>query len=185
MKPLYILAFLSFIFYQADAQRTGILKGQIIDKVSTKPIALSTVTIFDAKDTSIITYRLTNDRGEFIVPDLPFGKTLRVILTHIGFKNIRKDFSLTAEKPDLSFGIISMVRDTAQLPEILVKSETPPVIVRNDTIEFNASSFKTLPNALVEDLLKKLPGVIVDREGDITYNGKKVTKIFVDGREFF
>ena len=185
MKPLYILAFLSFIFYQADAQRTGILKGQIIDKVSTKPIALSTVTIFDAKDTSIITYRLTNDRGEFIVPDLPFGKTLRVILTHIGFKNIRKDFSLTAEKPDLSFGIISMVRDTALLPEILVKSETPPVIVRNDTIEFNASSFKTLPNALVEDLLKKLPGVIVDREGDITYNGKKVTKIFVDGREFF
>src|SRR4029077_2096895 len=61
----------------------------------------------------------------------------------------------------------------------------PPVIIKKDTIEFNASAFKTLPNALVEDLLKKLPGVFVDGDGNISVNGKTVNRILVDGKTFF
>ncbi len=67
----------------------------------------------------------------------------------------------------------------------MVMAERPPVTVKNDTIEFNASAFKTLPNALVEDLLKKLPGVQVDKEGNIMANGKPVNRILVDGKTFF
>ncbi|HYK55042.1 MAG TPA: hypothetical protein VEV15_01080, partial [Flavisolibacter sp.] len=68
---------------------------------------------------------------------------------------------------------------------VVITAERPPVIVRKDTIEFNAESFKTLPTAMVEDLLKKLPGVSVGQDGEIQVNGKAVSKILVDGKEFF
>jgi hypothetical protein len=78
-----------------------------------------------------------------------------------------------------------MQMTSKSLDEVIVTAERPPITVKNDTIEFNANSFKTLPNALVEDLLKKLPGVRVDADGNITMNGKPVNKILVDGKSFF
>ncbi|HVK96408.1 MAG TPA: outer membrane beta-barrel protein, partial [Flavisolibacter sp.] len=80
---------------------------------------------------------------------------------------------------------IHMLPSSKSLDEVMIIAERPPVSVRKDTIEFNASSFKTLPTALVEDMLKKLPGVQVDVDGNITVNGKRVNRILVDGKEFF
>jgi len=71
------------------------------------------------------------------------------------------------------------------MDDVLILAERPPVIIKKDTIEFNASAFKTLPTALVEDLLKKLPGVDVSKDGSITVNGKSVNKVLVEGKEFF
>jgi hypothetical protein len=71
------------------------------------------------------------------------------------------------------------------LKAVTVTALRPPVSVKPDTLEFNVTAFKTLPNAMVEDLLKQLPGVEVDKDGNITINGKKVSKIMVEGREFF
>src|SRR6185436_13026461 len=75
--------------------------------------------------------------------------------------------------------------DSKTLDEVLVIAERPPVVIKKDTIEFNASAFKTLPTALVEDLLKKLPGVEVDQDGNIRVNGRVVNRILVDGKDFF
>jgi hypothetical protein len=71
------------------------------------------------------------------------------------------------------------------LESVLVSAEMPPVVIRKDTIEFNVAAFKTFPDALVEDLLKKLPGVEVDHNGNITFQGRRVTQIKVDGTDFF
>jgi len=71
------------------------------------------------------------------------------------------------------------------LMEVIVKATIPPVIVRSDTIGFNAAAFPTRPFASVEDLLKKLPGIVVDKDGNVTLQGKKVDKILIDGKEFF
>ena len=71
------------------------------------------------------------------------------------------------------------------LTEVTIKGEAVPLVIRKDTIDFNAEAFKVRPNALVQDLLKKLPGMQVDRDGSMTFNGKAISKIKVDGRDFF
>lgn len=163
----------------------GTIKGKLIDSIAKQPMSLATITVFRAKDTSIVTYRLSDPQGNFKVPGLPFNIPLRTVITSSGYKVIRRSFTLTAENAQLDFGIISGYTDTTSLEEFLVIAERPPVTIRKDTIEFNAAAFKTLPSALVEDLLKKFPGVEVAADGSIKVNGRAVNRILVDGRDFF
>ncbi len=163
----------------------GILKGKIIDSTSKNPLGLATVTVFKAADTTIITYRLSTPEGEFKVPGLPLDFNCRVVISFSGYGIFRKEFIIPATQTTMDIGTVFMTTDAKSLDEVLVIAERPPVVIKKDTIEFNASAFKTLPNALVEDLLKKLPGVMVDREGNIMVNGKPVNRILVDGKTFF
>ncbi|WP_176112861.1 outer membrane beta-barrel protein [Sediminibacterium ginsengisoli] len=167
------------------AQNSGQISGKIVDSVSGKPLSLATVSVFTAADTTLVTYRLSNDGGDFKVTGLPLSKQLRVIVSYSGYAVYRQEFSLTAEKSELNTGTVALVTNANTLDEVLVIAERPPVVVKRDTIEFNASAFKTLPSALVEDLLKKLPGVQLDADVNITVNGKKVNRIMVDGKDFF
>ena len=180
---------LIFLFALLFAAKIGFAQnGTIVGKVFSsdkKPLALTTVTVFNANDTSIITYRMTNDNGEFKIPNLPLNKPLRLLATYSGFDAFRKEFSFTGDSLLVHFDSIMMLPTSKNLDEVIVVAERPPVMMKNDTIEFNANAFKTLPNALVEDLLKKLPGVRVDANGNITVNGKPVNKILVDGKAFF
>lgn len=169
--------------YNTHAQ--GTLRGKLIDSTSKSPIGLATITVFRAADTSIITYRLSSPDGEFKVPGLPLNINCRAVVSVSGYSGYRKEFMLTANEPLLDIGNISLNTSAKSLDEVVILSERPPVVIRKDTVEFNASAFKTLPNALVEDLLKKLPGVQVDKEGNIVVNGKPVNKITVDGKSFF
>jgi len=165
------------------AQAQGGITGTLLDAQTKKGLYLATVTVYKAADTSIITYRLSAADGAFKIPGLPLHTPLRVIATFTGYKVLRKDFTLT--EGSLNLDTLWMSADSTSLDEVLVVAERPPMTVRKDTIEFNAAAFKTLPNALVEDLLKKLPGVQVDRDGNITVNGKPVNRITVDGKAFF
>jgi hypothetical protein len=179
---LFLLIGCFFSFY---ALSQGTLKGKIVDSTSKNPLGYATVTVFKAADTAIITYRLSTPDGEFKVPGLPFDMNCRVLISFSGYAVYRKEFTLTREQSMLDIGSISMTPEAKSLDEVMVIAERPPVVIKKDTIEFNASAFKTLPNALVEDLLKKLPGVQVDRDGNITVNGKPVNRILVDGKVFF
>lgn len=163
----------------------GTLKGRILDSVNKQPLALATVTVFKAVDTTIITYRLSDPEGNFKVPGIPLDLNCRVVISFSGYAIFRKEFTITAGQETFETGEIHMAPDAKSLDEVLVIAERPPVLVKKDTIEFNASAFKTLPNALVEDLLKKLPGVQVDKDGNIAVNGKPVNRILVDGKVFF
>ncbi len=146
---------------------------------------LATVSIYTSSDTSLITYRLSDKDGIFKIPGLPFNTPLRAIITYSGYEVLRKEFSLSPADNHLNLDTLWMTPNATSLDEVLVVAERPPMTVRKDTIEFNATAFKTLPNALVEDLLKKLPGVQVDRDGNIMVNGKRVNRIMVDGKSFF
>jgi hypothetical protein len=150
-----------------------------------KALSLATVTVFRAKDTAIITYRLSDQNGDFKVPSLPLNVACRVLISFSGYRLYRKEFELTKENPVLDFGTIALANDPKFLDEVFVQAERPPVSIRKDTIEFNASAFKTLPSALVEDLLKKLPGIDIDPAGNIMVKGKQVNRLLVDGKEFF
>ena len=163
----------------------GTITGKLVDSVSGKPLGLATVTVFKAADTILVTYRMSSSDGAFKVPGLPAGINLRVIVSYSGYRVFRKEFTIQPDQLLVDFGKVALKTSSVALDEVLVIAERPPVSMRKDTIEFNAAAFKTLPNALVEDLLKKLPGVQVDADGNIMVNGKAVNRILVDGKTFF
>lgn len=188
MRKIYCLGTLCLVLFTSllHAQdNKGAIKGKLVDSSGKQELPLATITVFKAADTSIITYRLSDPQGEFRVPGLPLNVECRVMITFSGYSVLRKEFTLTADQPQLDMGNVRMMPDAKSLDEVLVTAERPPVSVKRDTIEFNATAFSTLPTALVEDLLKKLPGVQVDADGNITVNGKRVNRILVDGRDFF
>jgi len=179
-----LLALLFAFAFTLTAAAQGSIRGKLIDSATKAPLSLATVTVFKAADTSLITYRLSNPEGDFRVTGLPLNLECRVVISFSGYEAFRKEFTLTSEEA-LNLDTIGMIPTAVSLEEVLVIAERPPVSVRADTVEFNASSFKTLPTALVEDLLKKLPGVQVDRDGNIMANGRRVNRIMVDGKAFF
>lgn len=163
----------------------GTLSGKLTDSSGRNPVAFATITVFKAADTSIITYRLSDPDGNFRIPTLPVQMPLRAVITASGLEVLRREFQFEADSLQQNWGVLKMQPDLKELEEVLVIAERPPVIYRNDTIEFNANAFKTLPSALVEDLLKKFPGVDVDESGNITVNGRRANRLTVDGKEFF
>lgn len=180
-----ILLMMGLLLSYMSFSQVGVINGRVIDSTSRKTLPLATVTVFKAIDTVLVTYRLSNQDGAFKVPGLPLNVPLRVMVTFSGYTAYRKDFILTAANSTIHFDSVIISSTASQLDEVIVFAERPPVIIKNDTIEFNAGAFKTLPNALVEDLLKKLPGVQVDADGNINVNGKAVNRILVDGKTFF
>ncbi len=183
MKNIFITLAGLCLYVSSFAQ--GTLKGKLIDSTAKTPLGLATVTVFKAADTVIITYRLSNPQGEFKIPGIPFDINCRMVVSFNGYGGYRKEFTLKATEPLIDLGTISMTASSKTMDEVVIYAERPPVVMKKDTIEFNASAFKTLPNALVEDLLKKLPGVQVDKDGNIMVNGKPVNRILVDGKTFF
>jgi len=182
MKKLLLLLLPLCCLLKAEAQ--GTIRGRLMDADTKTPLGLATVTIFRAEDTALITYRLTDPEGAFKVPGIPIGVNCRAVISYSGYDAFRREFILKDEQP-LELDSIFLNPVSKTLDEVLVVAERPPVTVRKDTIEFNAASFKTLPTSLVEDLLKKLPGVQVDRDGNIMANGRRVNRILVDGKSFF
>ncbi len=174
-----------FISFATIAQnQKAEIKGRVLEPTTKKPLPYATVAIYMAKDTTLITFRVSDDKGVFRAPGIPTQVPVRVVISMTGFGVFRKELTLTAGQPN-DLGDIIMAESSTLLKEVLVQAEIPPIVVRKDTLEFNAASFKTLPTALVEDLLKKLPGVSVDADGNIAVNGRAVNKILVDGKEFF
>ncbi len=185
-KAVLTVLFISVIYLCSSAQNnSGSVKGSLKDSSGKQILSLATVTVFLAKDTTIITYRLSDASGNFKIPGIPLNINCRVLVSFSGYKTFRKDFILSKESPQLDMGTILLNHDSKDLEEVIVFAERPPVSVRKDTIEFNASAFKTLPSALLEDLLKKLPGLDIDADGNIMVKGKRVNKLLVDGKEFF
>lgn len=166
----------------AQAQQKTTLKGIVADSSSKELLEMATVTVQDNRDSSLITYTLTNKKGEFQLSGIPADKHIRLLISYTGYRTFIKTMGTDRQADQ---GTIHLAPSATELNTVVIEGDRPPVSIRKDTIEFNAASFKTRPNAVVEDLLKKLPGLDIDDEGKITVNGKKVSRILVDGREFF
>ena len=184
MKSIYLLALFLLFKGAAIAQQDGTIRGILIDTASKQPVSDATITVLNAKDSSLVTFSRSLQNGRFLVAGLNRGN-YRLLITHIGYHNISKNFFITDLAKDLNLDTIVFNNKSILLKEVVVSSEVAPVTIKNDTVEFNAGSFKTKPNAVVEDLLKKLPGIQVDKNGTIKANGEEVKKVLVDGKEFF
>src|SRR5688572_24471006 len=179
----FIAVLVAFIGVCAVASAQSSIKGKLIDTAAAKPIADASVTLLQARDSSLVTYSLSNVEGLFELKNIEPGQ-YRLVISHQAFSEIKKELTITASQRQIDLGEIMPSKDVKTLGEVIVSSEAP-IIVKNDTVQFNASGFKTKPNATAEDLLKKLPGVEVDREGNVKAQGEQIQKIYVDGKEFF
>ncbi|QIE59272.1 outer membrane beta-barrel protein [Rasiella rasia] len=158
------------------------ISGTLMANDAGQPLESATVYVERVKDSTLVTYTITNQNGYFSIEDKAADKNLKIYITYVGYKTFEKEFVATSEEIEL--GTIVMKIDANTLDEVVLKSRAP-ITIKKDTLEFNVSSFKTKKDASVEDLLKKLPGVEVDDEGQITVNGKAVNKILVNGKPFF
>ncbi len=182
MKRL-VLFFTIIASLSLQAQQ-GSVKGKLKDTLANQPVYGATITLMTAKDSSLISFTMTNQQGEFKLTGLP-KDSFRLLITHVNYHNHTRKFSLTDENNARDMGEIPLGDKFKILSEIVIEGEAPPVTLRADTIEYNAGSFKVLPNSNVEDMLKKLPGVKVEKDGTVKAQGQKVNKVFVDGKEFF
>ncbi len=185
MKKISTLSILFLVFiFSAKAQRfDGSIKGKLIDTAAKQPVADATVSVLNAKDSSLANFTLSTKQGAFEVKGLGEGE-YKLIVSSKGYTELKRTFSISATEKTIDLGSVAVQKDYKTLEGVTVTSEAP-IQVKNDTIQFNASGFKTLPNATAEDLLKKLPGVEVDKEGTIKAQGETVQKVLVDGKEFF
>ncbi|WP_396155376.1 outer membrane beta-barrel protein [Flavobacterium macrobrachii] len=181
-KTFYLfcaLFFSSFLF----SQNTFTIKGKVVDPTTKLPIESATVYLTSVKDSSVVDYTITNKMGNFAIKVKKSDKALNLKVSFISYQDFVENVTgLTADK---DFGTIELKEASNLLNEVVVKSEIPPIRIKKDTLEFNASSFKVGADANVEALLKQLPGVEITPEGKITVNGKEVNNILVNGKPFF
>lgn len=181
MRLVFLLLVFGLIVTKVYAQNHATIKAAIIDSLNKKPIPLATVSILRLRDTALISYTTTDKNGAFTLRNLKEEPSV-LLISHVGYLNLHVNIDF---KKDKILDLGQLCLSAKMLQEIIVRGEHVPVIMKKDTIEFDAEAFKTHPNALVEDLLKKLPGVQVDYNGRITVNGKEISKIKVNGKDFF
>jgi hypothetical protein len=182
MKKLFTLFLLVTGFAMAGNAQSGTIQGRLYDSSFVDNLVDATVTVLHATDTSVISYTLADTKGEFKLKNIPVGN-YRLMISYQGYTTRYIKFSIKADLANVQLGTVYMTRKDAMLQEVIV--EAPPISVKKDTVEFRADAFKTKPNSTAEDLLKKLPGVQVDKDGNVKAQGEDIQKVYVDGKEFF
>lgn len=169
----------AFALVAAQAQRFSI-QGIVADSAAA-PLEWATVALLSDKDSSLVNFATSDAKGSFEIKGVAGGNYVLQI-SFVGYSLYSRSIEL---KENLDLGKIVLAPQSTNLSEVMVTSDRIPVMVKKDTIEFNANSFKTQPNAVVEDLLKKLPGVVVESDGTIKAQGETVRSVLVEGKEFF
>ncbi len=155
------------------------IRGEVKD-ADGESLFSATVMLLQAQDSVLASFAMSDANGVFEIKRVPKGDYL-LRINFVGLKGF--DQALTVSDQDIDLGTINLEPDV--LDEVVVEGEAIPITMKKDTIEYNAAAFETKPNAVVEDLLKKLPGVEVERDGTVRSQGETVNKVLVDGKEFF
>lgn len=163
-------------------QRMSDVKVTVLDSLSSEPVSFASVYVIPAKDTTITNFTLTDAKGEAKLDEVPFGKYLFHV-EMMGYKPfIRERYFRESE---VNMGTIRLQVDEQFLAAAVVSDVGNPVVVKKDTVEFNASSYRVGSNAMLKDLLKRMPGMEVTADGKVKFNGEEIDKLTVGGRTFF
>jgi hypothetical protein len=160
------------------------IKGTVYDTAGVQPLSKAMVMAVRVKDSTLIGFTRTTDKGTFVLTGFPVD-TLSLIISNPGYDD--KSIFIFGSKDDYDITIpsIRMPVRSKELQEIMIYANKNPIYYKGDTLVYVADSFKVAEGAVVEDLLKKLPGIKVDKDGKITSQGQQIDKVLVDGDEFF
>lgn len=162
------------------------ISGKIITQEDNtpNPLPFASVQLLLKTDSTFVKGTTSNDDGIFIFNNLKENDYL-ILITSIGYQNLYLESKITSKRTQFDLGEIVMAENTIALAEASVVAQRREMTVKNDTVEYDATAYRLRENAVVEDLLKRLPGITIDEEGKIFVNGKEVKKVMVDGKDFF
>lgn len=180
MKKIILICML-LINVAAIAQQSA-LSGSLYDK-SGEPLIYATAVLLYPQDSTMAYYGITNAKGHFEIKNIKAGNYI-LQTAYVGFQPLYKNLSLPQTEGN-TLGALIMNEVSLNLSEVQIKGERIPFVIKQDTIEYGAGAYNVKPDAAAEELLKKLPGVQVDRAGNIKAQGENVQNVLVDGKEFF
>ncbi|MCX6313549.1 MAG: DUF2012 domain-containing protein [Sphingobacteriales bacterium] len=158
------------------------LKGKLSDKADKSSLSAATIKLTLQKDSNNTRMVITDKSGNFAFNNLEAG-AYTLFITHSGYEKIQQKINIQASNNTaIPFSLSKLPTD---LTGVTIVSKAAPVRMKVDTTEFSASQFKVNPDATAEDLIKKLPGIVIDKSGNVTTMGEQVKKVTVDGRDFF
>ena len=180
-----VLLLLHMVLCVAQGQSSSVtITGKIMDSETNEPLEYATVQLLQLPDSSLATGSTSNLDGFFEIKNLKEGKYIARV-SFVGYVTLDRKVTVTVEKPNVELGVLRLKPDTEVLGAVTVTGKVTPVVMKEDTIEFNSSAFRVADGAMLEDLVKKLPGAEISSEGKLMVNGKEIKKILVDGKEFF
>ncbi len=185
MKPISLAILLSLCFCGGlFAQNPFAIKGVVADTANNSKLHNATISILNAKDSTLYKFTRAKADGSFNISPMRKGNFI-LLLTYPDYADYVASFVLDSINRTYDFKQINMKSKAKLLNEVIIKGQGAAIKIKGDTTEFNAANYTIQPNDKVEDLLKKLPGIQVDKDGKITAQGKTVPKVLVDGEEFF
>lgn len=162
--------------------RMSDIKATVLDSLTNEPVAFASVYVIPAKDTTITNFTLTDTLGVARLEEVPYGNYVFHV-EMMGYKPFVKERYFRNEEVDM--GTIRMQVDEHFLQAATVTDVGNPIVVKKDTVEFSASSFRVGANAMLKDLLKRMPGMEITEDGKVKFNGEEIDKLTVGGRTFF
>ncbi|PXY43208.1 outer membrane beta-barrel protein [Flavobacterium hydrophilum] len=183
MTRLYSFLLLFVFVYSAHSQNDIVVRGTVLDVNTQLPMELATVYFTTVKDSTVLDYATTDKNGAFRMDIKKYDKPVFLKVNYMGYQTYFEEYKGLSESKD--FGKIYLIENVNALNDVVIKTEAPPVTIKKDTLEFNASSYRVRPDSNVETLLKQLPGFDVDNDGKITVNGREVNQVLVNGKTFF
>lgn len=179
----FILLLFAIPFHAGAQTASTSVYGSVKDEFG-EPLPQLVVKVLHPNDSALVKGVTSGMNGRFRVTGLAYGSYI-VQFSYVGYRTVAHNIRLTPDSPSANMGDVAMQPNDILLSEAVIIGKAPEVVAKEDTLEFNADSYKPQASAVVEDLIKNMPGVEVDESGQITVNGKQITKILVDGEEFF
>lgn len=176
-----ILCIFSFAFAQAQSAS---VRGKVVDTSSDGQLTNAAVLLLDAKDSMLHSFTRVRANGDFLLQKVDSGKYILLVI-YPQYADYTQSLDVAGNDTALNLGTLNLIQAAHLLKDVIVSQKLGSIRIKGDTTEFAADSFKVQPNATVEDLLKKLPGIQIDKDGKITAQGQTVQKVLVDGEEFF
>lgn len=181
-KKLLLLVLLALSVCQAFAQKASI-KGAVVDTIEKRKLQNSSILLISSKDSILVKSVRANAQGEFELTNLQKGD-YSLLISYPKMADFIRDIRLT-DSSKFNLGPIHMETKTFLLNEVIVRAQKEAIRMKGDTIVYQADSFAVKPNANVQDLLRRLPGIEVDKNGAIKAAGEEVNTVLVEGEEFF
>jgi len=181
-----ILSILIFTLLKAwpQTQQLAQVKGSVLDLDSKTGLFNASVVLLYDNNATIAGSTFTKQSGNFLLDSLQPGKyTLRI--SYLGYQTVTQSITIPIYGYIINQDSILMQRTGITLQTLEILATLPSISIKKDTLEFNADNFKTRKNAVIEELLQKLPGIQIEKDGTIKVNGETIKRILIDGRQFF
>lgn len=182
MRKMLIIVTCILLAMPASAQTTGSIKGKLVDSLNKQSLKDASIIVLDARDSILEVFGLANADGSFSILNISMGAKI-IHVKFQGYEPFSKEEVFSQQNVNVNLGTIYLRTASKDLGNVTVTQSV--IQMKKDTMEISASAFKTKPNAVAEDLLKKIPGMEVAKDGSVKSQGESVQRVLVDGKRFF